>query len=79
MERVARLAAFGVGCLFFVPYSESFLEAFAGFLVMTLGLLAIYASINDEPARARTNMIAALGLIVLIETLAPFNWRALIK
>jgi hypothetical protein len=79
MERTARLAAFGLGGLLIIPYSETFLKMFAAFLVMTLGLHAIFASMTDDPARARTNLIAALGLIVLIETLAPLDWRALIR
>ncbi len=79
MKRAALLAAFGAGGLIFVPYSESFLKMFAGFLVMTLGLVAVCASMNDDLARARSNLIAALGLIVLIETLAPLDWRALLR
>ena len=77
MKRAARLAAFWVGGLIFVPYSVSFLEIFAGLLVMTLGLVALYECMNDDLTRARSSLIAALGLIVLIETLAPLDWRAL--
>ena len=77
MKRAAGVTALGVCGLIFVPYGVSFVKVFAGFLVVTLGLLAVHASLNDDPAKARSNLMAALGMIVLIEALAPLDWRAL--
>jgi hypothetical protein len=79
MARAARLAAFGAGGVLFLPYSESSLKLFAGFLVLTLGLVALRASLRDDLAKARSNLIVALGLIVLIEAFAPLHWTATIK
>ncbi len=79
MERAALLAAFALGGLFFVPYSDSFFKFLAGLVVLTLGLATIYAVMNDDVGRARSSLLAAFGLIVLIETLSPLDWRVLIK
>lgn len=79
MERAARLAAFGAGGVLFFPYGEASLMAFAGLLVLVLGLLALYASLNDDLAKAKSDLIVAFGLIVLIETFAPLGWAATVK
>lgn len=79
MDRAVRLAAFGAGGVFFLPYSESSVAAFAGLLVLILGFVALHASLNDDLPKAKANLIVAFGLIVLIETFAPLSWAAATK
>ncbi len=79
MERAARFTAFALGGLFFAPWSDALFKLLAGLIVLTLGLAAICAVMNDDLGRAKSSLVAAFGLIVMIEVFSPLDWRALIR
>jgi len=61
------------------PDTVSFLKFSAGLVVTMLGLVAIANVLNHDQDRAKSNILAALALIVLIMILAPPDWRGILK
>jgi hypothetical protein len=61
------------------PDAVSFLKLSAGLVVMTFGLIAIASVLNHDQDRAKSNLVAALAVIVLIMILSPPDWRGILK